>query len=490
VLVAVGVALAAAPCALALILAALNVAEARPHTPWEAAIVADGWRAAHGLAVYEPDATGHATAMYGPAEPVVLGALFRVLPVSKAVPQLLSLAGALALCTMALATLWRRLSAPFLILVALTLVAIDDRVGGSFSAANPDLAAWALGFGGVLIAFAWAPRRPAAAYLAASACIVLGFLFKQPVAALAVIFPIVGAIEGRGGSLAWLASWLPALAVTATSAATWAFAPTVFQYMFVEPASYPISSITVLKSSWRVLGSAACLWLAAGLYLTRAAPPEPGLRRRRLWCGLALVVTLLVGTASFAKLGGADNSFVPAWFTIVTFSAVLLVPQFSARWRDLLADPQAALFFLVAACAFAFSVFPDPNAVSSPFGITSANIAVARGLSRVDRDRAAYSGVIAYVRVLNGRVLSPDDPTIMLYAKAAPGRSWVEERDALDFPRQTPGFIQADLARADFIVSDTEWWEPRLIAAQGFTPIWSNGQYLVWRRRPARAGGH
>ena len=50
--------------------------QARADTGWDAAMVVEGWRAANGLPVYEDQITGHATTMYGFAEPYVLGALY------------------------------------------------------------------------------------------------------------------------------------------------------------------------------------------------------------------------------------------------------------------------------------------------------------------------------------------------------------------------------------------------------------------------------
>src|SRR5262245_33769441 len=85
------------PALLACVGISYHLSLSRPVDPWEAALIADGWRASNHIPVYESQEVGHATLMYGPAEPFVLGWLFKVFGPTKLVPQLLSVGGALCL---------------------------------------------------------------------------------------------------------------------------------------------------------------------------------------------------------------------------------------------------------------------------------------------------------------------------------------------------------------------------------------------------------
>src|SRR5262249_21157298 len=147
--------------------------DVRVHDPWEAALVVDGWRAQHHLPVYESQETGHATLMYGPSEPFLLGALFRIFPVSKAVPQLLSLGSAITLGLLQVVILRRFMSFPYLLLMALSFLAIENRVG-YFAEGRPDLLAWLFGFAGLIMLFRDCQQRPSYRYFVGVALIIIG----------------------------------------------------------------------------------------------------------------------------------------------------------------------------------------------------------------------------------------------------------------------------------------------------------------------------
>ena len=173
-----------------------RLADPRPRDPFEAELVADGWRASHGLPVYEPPQSGHATLMYGFAEPYVLGWLYAVFPATKLIPLLLSLVSALALVALGVAVVRPFADGRYAALLALALFSIDDKVA-YFAVARPDLPAWALGLAGLACLYAATPGKLGRRYLAGVVLITAGVAFKQPVAMLVLVPPIATILEWR-----------------------------------------------------------------------------------------------------------------------------------------------------------------------------------------------------------------------------------------------------------------------------------------------------
>jgi hypothetical protein len=99
-----------------------------------------------------------------------------------------------------------------------------------------------------------------------------------------------------------------------------------------------------------------------------------------------------------------------------------------------------------------------------------------------------YAEAISYVKSLQGRVLSPDDPTITLYAKGEINRSIWLENDALGLGGPSAAFSQSlrdELSKADYIVRRTDWNGEIIgsydLVTLGFKLVWNNDFYAIWK---------
>src|SRR5262249_51062138 len=139
--------------------------------------------------------------------------------------------------------------------------------------------------------------------------------------------------------------------------------------------------------------------------------------RRVLWLAAVLAVTIPFSALSVGKVGGTDNSKLPALLAMTTFCALrlpIVVRRVEARAPKL--RPQVMFGTLLAALLL-ISEFPQ---------LSRAHALLATP-APVDRE---YWKVVSLVRTIPGRVVCPEDPTIPLYAKSYAGLSFVAERDA------------------------------------------------------------
>jgi hypothetical protein len=199
-LCALGLALLVCSALLACISIFGKLAVAMPSEPWEAAMIVEGWRFAAGLPIYEPPEQGHATLVYGFAEPIVLGWFYSLFSLSNLSPTLSNLApkmlefvcagGTLILC---LSIVKRFLSTFCLILAALSLVAIENRVG-YISDGRPDFSAWLFGCAGLILLYQDLYSRIGYRYFLGVIFLLIAVTFKQTAAMLVLIPPVVNFI--------------------------------------------------------------------------------------------------------------------------------------------------------------------------------------------------------------------------------------------------------------------------------------------------------
>jgi hypothetical protein len=104
-----------------------------------------------------------------------------------------------------------------------------------------------------------------------------------------------------------------------------------------------------------------------------------------------------------------------------------------------------------------------------------------------------YRKIIYRARNLPGKVICPDDPTIMLQARKQIDRSLVSERDALGTLgwRQVPAYLPGELKRADYVIRVKGNWTPAFgtnwLVAMNYKPIndpvFHRTAYELWQRQ-------
>jgi hypothetical protein len=467
------------PALLACIRIAYQLFLEAPSNPWVAALVVDGWRSSVGLPVYEAREVGHATLLYGPAEPFVLGWLFKVFPVSNLQPKLLVLGSAIAIIILCLAVLRKYLSNFCLFLVTLSLVAIENRVG-YFAEGRPDFVAWLCGFAGLILIYQDSHSKVSYRYLFGLILFVVAVTFKQTAAMLVVVPPIAMIFEGRKTKPIWkpALSFGPALCVTLVFALLYFFEPIYFFYMVEVPRSWPINWEGWLKGMWAFLIGAPCLWYAIALLFSENPVFDPELQRRTLWAFTSLAVTFVAATLTEAKLGGTVNALIPLWFSLATASWFVLSKKLRGMNLIVIENLQWSICLVLFSIALTLTLLPN---LQSPLRLIRFYSDYAR------ESNYKYSEIISHVAALNGVIYSPIDPTILLYSKGQASRSIYAELDTIAWTTRIPSYMRAELARADYFIDaagEHNPVQPQDLSELGFELFWSNGNYGIWRHAP------
>lgn len=460
-----------------------------PQNPWESAIIADAWRFAHGQPLYERPATGHATHLYGPLTSPTIGVIFKILGTTNLyVGRTIVLICSLAMCAIILRIFAARKPLPMFIGAGL-LLALHYRGRAYFVETRPDMVAAFLATLALIAFYRAHVWRKSWLYLPGAGLLIGAMLFKQTYAAMAAVPLLAIAMEWAALRTSEklrrnvLLALTPLGAVVVVMLAIKLLAPNVAHYMFTVPAMYDIK--------WKARGLVALgsLVMLSPLFVVMAMWLVLDDRRRELrdpkllWLLSALLVGSGVGVIAYAKYGGSYNSLLLGFIPMTAFCIALLEPMLRRLLDTSVSDVTRLAGGWLIGLLIVVTTFSVPNS-------DLWNFEGAHG----GRD---YTAAINSVRELKGRVICPDDPTILIAAKNEVCRSFDAELDAKGRPGQLPPGLYRDLAAADWLVRVhghyDGWYTPELMIDLGFErlPTKQAGAafkkiYSLWKRvKPA-----
>jgi hypothetical protein len=461
----------------------------QPTNPWESALIVDAWRLANGQTVYErPEATGaHATTMYGPLQTLCMAGVFRMAGPNNYVGRGMTAAAALAVVLFVPWLMAAGHSLGSRLVGAAMLLGLHLPMRGYFAEARPDVAAVLFSVVAVACwARGWEAERRGW-YALGLAALIAAVLFKQTAAAMVIVPGLVAIISPREVRRRRLAAaLLPPLAVAATFLTIRLTHPIAVWYLLDLPSQYPIrwqQAITGPLVMVRFLPLAVVLmadwWLSGGPV---APQPQSGDSKSAIddaarvrWALAAFFATAIAAVLAQAKFGGDRNSFLPPLVALSAISIARLdrlLDACSDATRPALARWGLATLtaWLLAAGAFAEAGWGELR-------------------SHFDHGDNTYPRVIAALRDLPGRVVCPDDPTLVLYSRGQPGRTLMVEMDAALHPASPPDYVLADVRNADWLVQVNGRWQRWLtderLRALGFVPAeesFGAGAYRLWRK--------
>jgi hypothetical protein len=447
----------------------LRIAPSWPMTPWEPALLTEGWRLAHGLPVYDDS---HATHMYGPLFTVWLAGLQSLFgfnyPAIRLAFVLLGVASAVGLAVLTCPTVksWRFL------LAATLFLSCNVQTGLGFSHGWSDMPALLLAVAGLYVLLGRAGPFNASRGVFASALLLLAFLFKQT-AGMAALIPVILWIfdpKRRGNGGLWL--WLPVFTIFAAVACIAFFLPAMFHQMVRVPASISVFGARWWEGLVNILQGHVLFWLCAGLAIAR--PARIAYPRGWLVAGAAVIA---ISAWTFAKAGGYYNSLIPGFLMLSLASVVVInsIPTEEFRAWNMIAK-------IVAAVAFCITTMGG-----------TLEIMRLLALSHGDEN---YGRVIEFARKLPGVVSSPEDPSIALQSKGSAGNSLFFELDnaviAGKWPEGIPARIDHELRRSDWLIEVRSPYStiisPASLEGAGWTkvamPDVASQTYLLWKRTP------
>jgi hypothetical protein len=459
------------------------VRAAAPRNPWEATETLEAWRSLQGMPVYESAADAHATHVYGALVPWVQGEIFRWVGPNNVSGRLLSLASALATVTILTLTLRGQRSAWYFAVAWALMLGVNFRSGNYFAENRPDMTALMFSAVGVLLIARGQEGQRTAFVVLGSLALVAGFFFKQTAFIFAAVPPVALLLRGQkpGRRELWLA--LVPLAVSlAVILALRIVDPTVYHYMIVVPKAFGLRWPATARNGWELLLDTPLFLVLLGEWIViegASVRKDP----RVLWVMAALVVAIPYSAITSAKVGGTDNSLLPALFPLLAF-CILRLPRF-LDYVDRVQSPLPSR--LVAGSFLALLM------LLTAFPRLSSKHPLLLPRSRHDH---AYWRLVELVKTMPGTVVCPEDPTITFYARRQVGLNIYSECDAHlvrgSYPERPPEPVLSEIRSADYLVDvyddGQNFLKPHDLRALGFEPVafddtaMEASDYGLWRR--------
>ncbi|MBC8105482.1 MAG: glycosyltransferase family 39 protein [Anaerolineae bacterium] len=462
---------------------------ARPYTlsPWESMIVVDAHRASQGQPIYQPlDRGAPAPHIYGPLMTHVVALVFRVTGPNLYAARVISLIAALIACAI-LIRIYVDYRKPFdLLFGAALMLSLQCRSRAYFVESRPDMIAWLLATL-ALICFYRAHHRNAFGrwYPLGLALVILTFLSKQTYACFAAV-PLVAilVLQPRPLRKHLLFAMLPLVCLGLTVIVLKQVQPVLYHYMVKVPKMYAIP-LDRLKVAWDILIMSIPLYPAAVVgYFVRLRHDPDGdapvawLAPKMIWLMAACGVGFAAAVMAFGKQFATINSLLLAWIPMTVFCCIVIPSLVRGLYRSAIAGlalPPLGNFALHFSGAFLIASLTFVTAFSS--GKDGFNWDLGHGTRE-------YKHVIAAVKDLSGRVVSPEDPTIPLFANGYIGRNLDAELDATNHGA-IPQSVLAEVSRAHWLVHVTAGYKSqiseRLLKTWGFKRYRTFGRgYSLW----------
>jgi len=413
-----------------------------PISPWESGIVTEAWRMRDGLAVYALG-SDHATHMYGPLITILLAGVFEISGPTLLAGRLVSVLSGAATVVILAAIFGQGSRLAFILALALLLVA-NSRSENYFIETRPDMGSALFATLALILLYHGSQSETELSRhwltVAGTMLLVVAVMFKQTAASLMIV-PLLALLAKFDRVLIWK-GWklaaIPIVAVLTALSAIWLFIPGLWRAMVEVPVQYNVSiprmgRIAIeLLASFPLFALVLMHWLLTDLHASMQIP-------RIRWLISAIVCIVPSSVLACAKSGGTSNSLIPIFLAVGSFCAwratVVLVMLRDTR-RPL--STRIAVGALGSGLLFAQTYpLPGPLTWEALIGGHGTN---ARAL------------VIAEARSLEGKVVSPDDPTIALIAKRYAGRTAVFEADAVKWDTERMQSLWREIDLSDYVI--------------------------------------
>jgi hypothetical protein len=456
--------------AAASIAAAVRLTERLAVNPWEPAIAVEAMRLNAGLPLYE---TGHATHMYGPLFSVLLAGIFKVTGLNVLAARITMSIFAFALVLFLAVLLCRGKSRLWVMLAILLFLGINLRTNLALYSAQPDCIALLIGSVALIV---WAKRdQLAAGWIVSTVLFVGATLFKQTAAAFALVPIIFALLWTRPLRVRELfISAVPTIAILITLAAMRGIAPEMFHAVVTVPASIKVYPSRLPGVLLYFFATFPLLLIALGTMVSQRRP----LNAREHWILSALIVLVPTSIWAICKSGGSYNSLLPAYFAATALFVARL--DVIINWFEASTGHRMTLGAAALSLAILFSFFAQLDRALAVLSI------------RHGDDK--YDAAIVVAHQLEGRVISPQDPTIAYRAAGVFGSSLIFELDTHavngNWPDKLPQSLSNELDAAKYVI-EVKSYVPtpmfkRGLADHGFSPVpvavLNNSTYTLWSK--------
>lgn len=491
-----------------------------PLSPWDAGIIVEAFRIDNNQPVYENYITGHATHMYGWFYNYTLWFFFNLVGFNNYIPRIISLLASITLISILTTIICRGQNVYKYILVFALFFGININIGNYFVYGRPDAVAAFFGVISIILIFISYYKVDYILFILSLIFLILAYSTKQTYAFVATI-PLISLLLLRDITLKSLInSLLPLITVFIFIVFLYLYKPFYFYYMMTVPGMYKIQFSNIIENLYSVLLNTP-VFIYLFLFWVYKVPKNYKMELV-VWSLGSIIISLLISSFSIAKIGGAVNSNLPAYLSIYFFCGLILLYKFKylesikLNWITyVIWSMMISLLILLSLYSIVVSLYIQKEILylvnvlsvilitTYTFKIQNVNKIIlnnhkrfkfisisfclillllitisviyskdifinsyASYINKVKKRNQDYSKITKIVKGLEGRVISPEDPTIVLYSKNTADRIVFFEYESRpedgDIPINTPQHLIKYYLEADYIVDTENWWYNRL----------------------------
>ena len=373
----------------------------------------------------------------------------------------------------------------YAVIAASLLIGLHYRGRAYFAEARPDMAGALFATISLLFAYrAWRTEKVGWT-IAACVAIAVAFLFKQTYAVAAVFPPV--AIVLTDAPRRWrraVIAGAPFVAVLLTIGVMRFATPNIFHYAISVPQMYHVAGDRVMAAIYAMFMHSPLYLIVAFIYAARR-----GFDVRRepvvMWLFVATILGSAAGCMAYAKRGGSYNSLLLGWIPMAALTLYAL-PTIVSLLGSKRTDPVTRLGIAVAMAA---------ALLATNLGVPGSET---WGLGKMLADGSRYvtssanpgwAKMIEVAKTWQGKVVSPTDPTITLFARGEFDRTIDTELDAAGRPKKLPDSIAFYLRDANWFIDASSPYIsahfPGHLESWGFKKVRVDGidaNYAVWYR--------
>jgi len=482
-----------------------------PLSPWDAGIIVEAFRLENNQAVYEDLITGHATHMYGWFYNYVLWFFFNLFGFNNFLPRVITLIAAFSLISSLTFIICRKEYIYKILLIWVLFFSINFNIDNYYIYGRPDVLAALFAVLSTILIYRSYYKNSYLLLICSLLLLILSYSTKQTFAFICVIPALSFFLLKDFNKTSIIYAVAPIITLILTVLFIYLFKPYYYFYMMTLPGAY---DIRIGKLFYNILFLVFGTPIFIYLFLYWKFQIKKGYKNKLLtWSIASIILSIIVSSLSTAKAGGAYNSNLPAYICIYFFCGLVLIKNINdfaeinissagkVLWAILISILVLISTFSVISkivvnnnilliINFTISIiiyiymyrykdnFPIWNYKTEKLKIVLSGIFLISSLSalftvykvnnfftqeyksyinRVNKKNYEYSEIIKTSKQLKGVIISPEDPTIVLYSKNLADRSMDFERDSnphLDrkFP-EVPGYLTEYITSADYIVN-------------------------------------
>jgi len=517
-----------------------------PLTPWDGGMVVESWRAANNIPVYENIQDFHATHLYGYLYTYYASYISQIFGFSNYTLRILSFISFVLSISLIMASLNLVRKNWYLLLGISLIFSVNYQSGNYFIFDRPDASALLYSVISIVFFYIGYERNKWLFILLGTLTILITFSIKQTYLMVASVPLIVLFLSFDKKKIFQnvLKRLIPILLFLVYIFILKIVEPYIPYYMLILPSKYMIQYDALFYGIYVIVFSSPLfIFLLYEFSINYKKYYSPKI----IWIISAIIITIPLSSFTAAKIWGTINSYIPALISISTFNTYILYKYLAIKKQksEISISLTLLLIFLVICSCFPFL----PTQIGSYYSIYISNILlfiiilmsilryfnlhenfnkewlivnkkynnymiivsvicilliIIIGGSRyifvikneinnhiniVQRRNLEYSNIINISKDLEGKVISPEDPTIVLYSRWKAERNIYFELDANpingNIPDQLPIYLNRYLLSADYIIHPKDWWYERIssekIQSINFIKVYDSDYYSVWK---------